>query len=186
MMRRQANWGTNNPLSISTQQNSQPTMANMIESGCYNICNVMYSDRYICMSGNHEFVGHDVPDKFFVHVVDKVKHLATLKDTATGLYLTLDPETHKVVGKTEPEVLQLSSEDGYKFVIHPQNVNQVAYLKDNGNWSWIYVGPAPQEDRKYWTFQTTNYGMSVRLMIQECTCTTYSENGKGRTRWRRT
>lgn len=105
------------------------------------------------MQGNKEFVGHDVPDKFYVHVVDEVPHLATVKDTSTNLYLTLDDKDHKVVGKTSAEVLQLSSEDGKKFIIHPENVNQVAYLKDDGNWSWIYVGPAPASgDAKYWRF----------------------------------
>ncbi|KAG2356152.1 hypothetical protein BDR07DRAFT_1424122 [Suillus spraguei] len=106
------------------------------------------------MSGNNEFVGHDVPDTFYVHVVEEVSHLATLKDTKTGLYLTLDPKDHKVVGRTEPQILQLSSEDGEKFIIHPQDVNEVAYLKDGGNWSWIYVGPALQgNESKYWMFE---------------------------------
>ncbi|KAG2351309.1 hypothetical protein BDR07DRAFT_1445409, partial [Suillus spraguei] len=91
-------------------------MSTMIKSGLYNINNVQYSNRYIVMSGNNEFVGHDVPDTFYVDVVDE-----------TGLYLTLDE-----VGlfDTEPQILQLSSEDGKKFIIHPQDVNE------------IYVGPA--------------------------------------------
>ncbi|KAG2067736.1 hypothetical protein BDR04DRAFT_1104676 [Suillus decipiens] len=128
-------------------------MSNMIKSGFYYINNVQYPRRYICMSGNHEFVGHDVPDKFYVHVVDEVPHLATVKDISTNLYLTLDDKDHRVVGKTSAEVLQLSSEDGIKFIIHPESVNQVAYLKDDGNWSWIYVGPAPPSgEAKYWRF----------------------------------
>ncbi|KAG2360748.1 hypothetical protein BDR07DRAFT_1411646 [Suillus spraguei] len=128
-------------------------MSTMIDSGLYNINNVQYSNRYIVMSGNNEFVGHDVPDTFYVDVVDKVSHLATLKDTKTGLYLTLDPQDHKVVGKMEPQILQLSTEDGEMFIIHPQDVNEVAYLKDDGNWSWIYVGPAPASGyAKYWRF----------------------------------
>ncbi|KAG2360746.1 hypothetical protein BDR07DRAFT_1411619 [Suillus spraguei] len=132
-------------------------MSTMIDSGLYNINNVQYSNRYIVMSGNNEFVGHDVPDTFYVDVVDKVPHLATLKDTKTGLYLTLDPQDHKVVGKMEPQILQLSSEDGENFTIHPQDVNEVAYLKDDGNWSWIYVGPAPASgNAKYWKFCPAN------------------------------
>ncbi|KAG2356710.1 hypothetical protein BDR07DRAFT_1422472 [Suillus spraguei] len=132
-------------------------MSTMIDSGLYNINNVQYSNRYIVMSGNNEFVGHDVPDTFDVDVLDKVLHLATLKDTKTDLYLTLDPQDHKVVGKTEPQILQLSSEDNVNFTIHPQDVNEVAYLKDDGNWSWIYVGPAPEKgNSQYWNFCPAN------------------------------
>ncbi|KAG2351138.1 hypothetical protein BDR07DRAFT_1446557 [Suillus spraguei] len=117
-------------------------MSTMIDSGLYNIkqCPVFKPvHRHV---RNNEFVGHDVPDTFYVDVVDKVPHLATLKDTKTGLYLTLDPQRkivgHKVVGKMEPQILQLSSEDGEMFIIHPQDVNEVAYLKDDGNWSWYW------------------------------------------------
>ncbi|KAG2352149.1 hypothetical protein BDR07DRAFT_1439239 [Suillus spraguei] len=131
-------------------------MSNMIKSGFYNINNVQYSGRYIVMSGNHEFVGHDVPDTVRVH------HCSD-----TGLYLTLDPkvglfdvdrcEIADSMKSTEPQILQLSSEDGEMFVIHPQDVNEVAYLKDDGNWSWIYVGPAPASGHaKYWRFCKAN------------------------------
>ncbi|KAG2354301.1 hypothetical protein BDR07DRAFT_1429938 [Suillus spraguei] len=132
-------------------------MSNMIRPGLYGINNVEYSNRYIFMSGNDEFVGHDFPDTFYVDVVEEVQHLATLKDTKTGLYLTLDPMDHKVIGRTEPQILQLSSEDGEKYIIHPQDVNEVAYLKDGGAWSPIYVGPALQgNESKYWKFVPAN------------------------------
>ncbi|KAG2357565.1 hypothetical protein BDR07DRAFT_1612454 [Suillus spraguei] len=62
-------------------------MSTMIKSGPYNIQNVKYSNRYIYMSGNNEFVGHDVPDPFYVDVVNEVAHLATLKDARTGCTL---------------------------------------------------------------------------------------------------
>lgn len=62
----------------------------------------------------------------------------------SGMYLTLDAESHRVVGKTQPS---------FKFVIRSGNVNEVSYLKDDGNRSWIYVGPAPASGHaKYWIF----------------------------------
>ncbi|KAG2067733.1 hypothetical protein BDR04DRAFT_1104670, partial [Suillus decipiens] len=131
-------------------------MSNMIDTGYYYVRNFHYSNRYICMSGNQEFVGHDVPHKIYVDVKDKVQHLATLQDIVVKppVYLTLDPKIHRVVGQSEPKELQLSSEDGYKFVIHPKDVNEVAYLTDDGNWSWIYVGPAlTGNESKYWMFE---------------------------------
>ncbi|KAG1874923.1 hypothetical protein F4604DRAFT_1925080 [Suillus subluteus] len=105
------------------------------------------------MSGNKEFVGHDVAQIIQVDVKDVVQHLATLYDTETNLYLGIDQIDGKVKGFTDPQVLQLSSEDGVKFEIHPKDVDEVWYLKDGGNWTFITVEPAPASDAKYWTFE---------------------------------
>ncbi|KAG2357567.1 hypothetical protein BDR07DRAFT_1420085 [Suillus spraguei] len=42
-------------------------MSNMIKTGCSGIQNVEYPNRCIFMSGNNEFVGHDVGDPVRVH-----------------------------------------------------------------------------------------------------------------------
>ncbi|KAG1855164.1 hypothetical protein DFJ58DRAFT_841184 [Suillus subalutaceus] len=100
-------------------------MSHMIPSGPYKIRNVLYVDRYVHMSGNKEFVGHDVAQIIRVHrysnalpiqvnVKDVVQHLATLYDTETNLYLGIDQIDGKVKGFTDPQVLQLSSDDGVK------------------------------------------------------------------------
>ncbi|KAG2067731.1 hypothetical protein BDR04DRAFT_1144226 [Suillus decipiens] len=131
-------------------------MSNMITSGCYKICNVLYQDRYICYSGSNQFVGLDVDDTFIVEVLDEVQHIATLRNTKSDLYLALDMMETIVVGKTEPTPVQLSSEDGVKFVIHPRSVNAAAYLQDGDKWSLVAFGAPPTNDSKYWTFQTAN------------------------------
>ncbi|KAG1813589.1 uncharacterized protein BJ212DRAFT_1300982 [Suillus subaureus] len=128
-------------------------MSGMIESGKYKIANYMYPNRYVYMSGNNEFVGHDVAQIIQVDVIDVVQHLATLFDTATNKYLGCDLDDGKVKGYDDPQVLQLSGDDGVRFVIHPQDVNQVWVLKDDGNWTFITVEPAPDSDNKYWTFE---------------------------------
>ncbi|KAG2136936.1 uncharacterized protein EDB93DRAFT_1253796 [Suillus bovinus] len=128
-------------------------MSEMIKPGNYRIGNVMYSQRYVCMSGNKEFVGHDVGEIIRVDVIDEVEHLATLFDTATNLYIGIDMMKSNVVGLEKPQVLQLSSIDGEKFEIHAQDVDDVWLLKDNGNWSWIRVEAAPATDNKYWKFE---------------------------------
>ncbi|KAG2064909.1 hypothetical protein BDR04DRAFT_1234846 [Suillus decipiens] len=128
-------------------------MSNMIPSGNYHIRNVQYPNRYISLSGN-QFIGHDTPNTFYVDVKDVVPHLATLKEDASGLYLTLDVNDHKVIGKKKPETLQLSSSDGKQFEIMIQGVNEVAYLQNDDNGSNIYVGPAPGSGNKqYWRFE---------------------------------
>ncbi|KAG2152694.1 hypothetical protein DEU56DRAFT_907864 [Suillus clintonianus] len=103
-------------------------------------------------SGNREFVGHDVGDIIEVEVKDKVQHLATLYDIGTDLYIGIDRKAG-LSGYTEPQVLQLSSDDGEKFEIHKQNINSVWILKDNSNWSWIVTEAPPDSDTKYWEFQ---------------------------------
>lgn len=105
------------------------------------------------MSGNKEFVGHDVGEIIKVEVKDEVEHLATLYDTAQDLYLGIDMMDGRVKGYTEPKVLQLSSTDGKKFEIHAESVNDVWFLEDGGNWTWITVEPAPSSDAKYWRFE---------------------------------
>ncbi|KAG1855146.1 hypothetical protein DFJ58DRAFT_841167 [Suillus subalutaceus] len=127
-------------------------MSHMIPSGPYKIRNVLYVDRYVHMSGNKEFVGHDVAQIIQVDVKDVVQHLATLYDTETNLYLGIDQIDGKVKGFTDPQVLQLSTEDGVKFEIHPKDVDDVWYLKDGGNWTFITVQAAPASEAKYWTF----------------------------------
>jgi hypothetical protein len=127
-------------------------MSHMIPTGQYKISNVLYPNRYAHMSGNKEFVGHDVADIIKVEVTDLVQHLATLYDTRTGLYIGVDTQDGKVKGYTDPHVLQLSSDDGIKFEIHPKDLNDVWYLKDGGNWTFIIVEPAPISEGKYWKF----------------------------------
>ncbi|KAG2085755.1 hypothetical protein BD769DRAFT_522342 [Suillus cothurnatus] len=93
-----------------------------------------------------------VPKPIKVEVTDLVQHLATLYDTRTGLYIGVDTQDGKVKGYTDPHVLQLSSDDGIKFEIHPKDLNDVWYLKDGGNWTFIIVEPAPISEGKYWKF----------------------------------
>ncbi|KAG2135265.1 hypothetical protein DEU56DRAFT_756664 [Suillus clintonianus] len=133
-------------------------MSNMIPSGNYVIQNVLYSERYTAMAGpdnNSEVVGHDVPNTIKVDVLDLISHLATLYDTNKGKYITI--ENGLVVGRDEPQVLQLSSEDGENFTIHEQDINLVGQLPDGGNWTPVIAAPAPHpgvegSTRKYWKF----------------------------------
>ncbi|KAG2352719.1 hypothetical protein BDR07DRAFT_1411406 [Suillus spraguei] len=108
------------------------------------------------MERNFQFVGSDKPQKFFVEIKDPVARIATLKVAIDGpeTYLTLDMETHRVVGRPTPQVLQLSSEENVKYTIHPKDVNEVAFLPNSDPWSPILVGPAPEYgDAQNWIFE---------------------------------
>ncbi|KAG2097778.1 hypothetical protein BD769DRAFT_1677729 [Suillus cothurnatus] len=106
-------------------------MSGMIPTGAYMVFNVAYPDRYISMSGDKDFVGHEVGDKIQVDVKDEVEHLATLFDIKTGMYLGVDQINGKVKGYTDPQVLQLSNSSREStFEIHVMNVDEVWALKD--------------------------------------------------------
>lgn len=128
-------------------------MSHMIPSGQYKIKNVLYADRYVYMSESGEVVGHDVGQVIKVDVKDKAQHLATLYDTATKLYLAIDQMGGKVKGQKDAQVLQLSSDDGVRFEIHPKDFNDVWFLADGGNWTTITAQAAPPSDAKYWEFE---------------------------------
>ncbi|KAG2152715.1 hypothetical protein DEU56DRAFT_898329 [Suillus clintonianus] len=141
----------------ANSSNIYPQSAAMITDGTYRIENDLYDKRYVCMlgdkSGDWEFVGHDVGDIIKVEVKDKVRHLATLYDTVTDLYIGIDGKANKVKGYTQPQVLQLSSDDGDKFEIHRQNINKVWTLKDDSDLCQIIAEAPPDSDRKYWKFE---------------------------------
>ncbi|KAG2360762.1 hypothetical protein BDR07DRAFT_1411685 [Suillus spraguei] len=108
------------------------------------------------MERNFQFVGSDTPQKFFVDIKDPVARIATLKVAIDGLetYLTLNMETHRVVGRPVPQVLQLSSEENVRYTIHPQDVNEVAFLPNEDPSSPILVGPAPEVGTSHnWIFE---------------------------------
>ncbi|KAG1874924.1 hypothetical protein F4604DRAFT_1680791 [Suillus subluteus] len=84
--------------------------------------------------------------------VTRDQHLATLYDIYANLYLGIDQINAKAKGYTDPQVLQLSSDDGIKFTIHTKNADKVWVLKDGGNSTPITVEPAPASDEKYWEF----------------------------------
>ncbi|KIK43873.1 hypothetical protein CY34DRAFT_676600 [Suillus luteus UH-Slu-Lm8-n1] len=145
-------------------------MSYMIPPGTYKIANVLYPNRYVCMSGNKDFVGHDVGDTIKVEVKDEVQHLATLYDTVTSLYIGIDMLEGKAKGYTEPKELQLSSTDGKYFElvrsscpvvskihayfrIHMKSSDDVCVLKNDKDWSEIVVEAAPASDEKYWKFE---------------------------------
>ncbi|KAG2030750.1 hypothetical protein BDR03DRAFT_163029 [Suillus americanus] len=103
-------------LLASTQQNLQSTMSHMIRTGLYEISNYMYTNRYVYMSEENKLgFGREFGQSIQVEVLNNIQHLATLYDTATQLYLGCDVDEGKVKGYTDPQVLQLSSEDGIKF-----------------------------------------------------------------------
>ncbi|KAG2352649.1 hypothetical protein BDR07DRAFT_1615584 [Suillus spraguei] len=128
-------------------------MSNMIPPGNYRISNVRYPNRYVCMSGNKEFVANDAGNIIQVIVTDQVQHLVNLFDTVTSVYIGVDKEDNKVKGYPAPRVLQLSSDDGKKFEIHAKDENNVWVLNDDGNWTYIVLEPAPDSNKKYWTFE---------------------------------
>lgn len=134
----------------------------MIPTGEYKICNAQYSDRYFCMSGNREFVGHDVPHIIRLNVLSEREYLVTLLDVRSQLFIGIDPKEGKVKGYRDPHLIQLyAHEDDVKYIIYERTDFNLCYLKDGGNWTPISTeqidgeinGDTNVSDSRLWTFE---------------------------------
>lgn len=71
-------------------------MSYMIPPGTYKIGNVLYPNRYVCMSGNKDFVGHDVGDTVREHRYSNV------------LPVLINAHRSKSKSRTRSSILRLS------------------------------------------------------------------------------
>ncbi|KAG2068614.1 hypothetical protein BDR04DRAFT_1102923 [Suillus decipiens] len=132
-------------------------MSNMISSGLYNITNAMYPDMFFggVLTSNDTCIGSSLGYAMVqVDVKDEDTRLATLYIPGPELYVGFNMEGHVATGYTDPQVLQLSSGYGDTLVIQQQNTDEVCYIQEDvrSGWTPIYVGPAPEDDGKYWIF----------------------------------
>lgn len=127
-------------------------MSNTIPSGDYMIVNVGYPNRYVCMSENKDFAGHDVGQTIKVDIKDENQCLATFYDTATELYLGVDQTDAKVKGYTDPQVFQLYNARDGSFEIRVPNGDKMWVLEDGGDWTPITVQATAGSDGEYWRF----------------------------------
>ncbi|KAG0697569.1 hypothetical protein DFH29DRAFT_1003627 [Suillus ampliporus] len=143
----------------------------MIDSGWYKFRNVLYNTQYADLADGNPadgtiVMGHE-EDKtpagidhrtFYVDVLSAVEARVTIKNKTSGTYVTINETTDKVEGNHKAQELQLSTEGGGEYVIHPMNVNNVWVLNEPADWTQITATPAPPptvEDyrKKYWKLE---------------------------------
>ncbi|KAG2136935.1 uncharacterized protein EDB93DRAFT_1106729 [Suillus bovinus] len=131
-------------------------------SGSYKIQNFLHKDRFVHMKQDHTVVGSDHGDTIEVSVKNEVLGLVTLHDKARNKYLVIDEKNGDVVGSSEPQELQLSTESGQpndrNYLIHIMNVNEVWILNGDKDNTPIVVAPAPPPnvvdfEKKFWKFE---------------------------------
>ncbi|KAJ8583821.1 hypothetical protein M405DRAFT_936996 [Rhizopogon salebrosus TDB-379] len=134
----------------------------------YKIKNVAFDTQYADLANGNsavgtEIMGHHEDDTasginnrtFELTVIDQVASLVTLKNKTSGTYATINQEKGVVEGGPE-QVLQLSTQDGSSYVIHPKDVDFVWILKDKKDWTPITAAAAPADPEnktKYWRFE---------------------------------
>ncbi|KAG1790022.1 hypothetical protein EV424DRAFT_1561349 [Suillus variegatus] len=120
-------------------------------SGQFRIANVAYPYRYASMS-DKQLVGEDNGNMVQVDVIDNVKGLVTIyDDSVLGVYIGIDLQKNRVVAYEDPQVLQLSNA-GNGYLIHPEDQDKVWVLDNDVKGTAITVEPAPDSNKKYWSF----------------------------------